>query len=108
MTNGRRRAGLKSSMQAERASGGATEIALSGRDGLALELSVRQRQVLQLLWQGETNKAIAQRLDLGESTVNVHVRNLMKMLGAQNRTQVVLLTDKLGLAANNFLGRRTQ
>jgi DNA-binding NarL/FixJ family response regulator len=62
---------------------------------LKIELSPRQKQVLQLLWQGETNRAIGQRLGVSESAVNVHIRNLMKMLGARNRTQVVLLTKQL-------------
>ena len=63
--------------------------------GADLRLSIRQRQVLQLLWRGETNKAIAERLNLSQSTVNVHIRRLMKMLGAKNRTQVVLRTMEL-------------
>ena len=60
-----------------------------------LKLSIRQREVLQLLWRGDTNKAIAERLNLSQSTVNVHIRRLMKMLGAKNRTQVVLRTMEL-------------
>ena len=59
------------------------------------ELPVRQREVLLLLWQGATNKVMAQRLDLAESTVNVHVRTLMKKLGARNRTQVVIRSSLL-------------
>jgi DNA-binding NarL/FixJ family response regulator len=64
-------------------------------DQLAISLSARQRDVLQLLSQGETNKIIAHNLGVSESTVNVHVRNLMKMLRAHNRTQVVIFTGSL-------------
>jgi DNA-binding NarL/FixJ family response regulator len=56
----------------------------------AIALSTRQHAVLQCLAQGDTNKAIAYKLNLSASTVNVHVRNLMKALGARNRTQVVI------------------
>jgi len=52
----------------------------------------RQTQVLERLQRGLTNKVIAYELDMCESTVKVHVRNIMKKLKATNRTQVVCLT----------------
>ncbi len=64
-------------------------------DRLAVTISTRQRDVLELLCQGETNRAIAHKLGVSESTVNVHIRNLMKMLNAHNRTQVVIFTRAL-------------
>jgi DNA-binding NarL/FixJ family response regulator len=47
----------------------------------------RQSEVLELLKQGLQNKQIAYQLNMSESTVKVHVRNLMKKFGAHNRTQ---------------------
>jgi DNA-binding NarL/FixJ family response regulator len=58
----------------------------------AERFSPRQMEVLQRLWQGKQNKAIAYDLDMCESTVKVHIRHIMKKLNARNRTQVVLLT----------------
>ncbi|WP_242126751.1 response regulator transcription factor [Sphingobium sp. Sx8-8] len=52
-------------------------------------LTKRQRDVLRLLAQGASNKDIAQRLDISESTVKVHVRAIMAVNGAANRTQIV-------------------
>jgi DNA-binding NarL/FixJ family response regulator len=49
--------------------------------------TARQRQVLALLRQGKANKAIAHELAMSESTVKVHVRNIMRLTGATNRTQ---------------------
>src|SRR6266446_7854438 len=57
----------------------------------AEKFSPRQMEVLQRLWQGKQNKAIAYDLDMCESTVKVHIRHIMKKLNAHNRTQVVLL-----------------
>jgi DNA-binding NarL/FixJ family response regulator len=54
--------------------------------------SPRQREVLQSLWMGKSNKAIAYELGMCESTVKVHIRQIMKKLRATNRTQVVVLT----------------
>jgi DNA-binding CsgD family transcriptional regulator len=68
-------------------------------------LSMRQCAVLRLLSQGDTNRAISHKLGIGESTVNVHVRNLMKMLNARNRTQVVIFTGAFLKARG--LGRQT-
>jgi len=58
-----------------------------------IKLSVRELAVLEQLRQGKQNKIIAFELNLCESTVKVHVRNIMKKLKVRNRTQVVLLTS---------------
>ncbi|MDW8342734.1 MAG: response regulator transcription factor [Geminicoccaceae bacterium] len=59
----------------------------------------RQRQVLELLAQGRPNKVIARHLNMCESTVKVHVRQIMRKLGASNRTEVALKLREL-LAAS--------
>ncbi|OWV97605.1 hypothetical protein ATY81_08515 [Rhizobium sp. R72] len=48
----------------------------------------RQSAVAKAIRRGLANKEIALELDLSESTVKVHVRNIMKKLGATNRTEV--------------------
>ncbi|SKA32871.1 LuxR C-terminal-related transcriptional regulator [Consotaella salsifontis] len=63
-------------------------------DGVAADLTQRQRDVLALLQLGQSNKLIARELDMQESTVKVHVRQIMRKLGAANRTQVALLAVK--------------
>jgi DNA-binding NarL/FixJ family response regulator len=63
--------------------------------GHAIGFSPRQRQILEGLWQGKQNKMIAFDLRMSESTVKVHIRSIMKKLNARNRTQVVLLTQKI-------------
>lgn len=60
----------------------------------------RQREVLSLLREGLPNKMIAYRLDMRESTVKVHLRQIMRKMNATNRTQVVAsLTSSEGEAA---------
>ena len=58
---------------------------LSGR-----KLSVREAQILEYLREGAPNKVIARRLNLSESTVKVHVKAILKKIGACNRTQAAL------------------
>ena len=53
----------------------------------------RQAQILDCLRRGMANKLIAYELNMCESTVKVHIRNIMKKLKATNRTQVVYLTN---------------
>lgn len=48
----------------------------------------RQAAVAEALRRGKANKLIASELNLCESTVKVHIRNIMKKLGATNRTEV--------------------
>jgi PAS domain S-box-containing protein len=49
----------------------------------------RESQVLALLSKGATNAEIAQQLVLAQSTVSSHVRHILRMLGARNRTEAV-------------------
>ena len=59
------------------------------------ELTPRQTHVLQLLQEGFPNKVIASKLGMTESTVKVHVRQIMRRLGAKNRTEAALLAQRL-------------
>jgi DNA-binding NarL/FixJ family response regulator len=54
-------------------------------------LSVRQREILELLSEGLTNAQIAKRLFLTESTVKQHLRSAYKALGVSNRTEAARL-----------------
>jgi DNA-binding NarL/FixJ family response regulator len=63
------------------------------------QLTPRQREVLALLGQGRPNKVIAQHLAMCESTVKVHVRQIMRKLGATNRTEVALKLRELATPA---------
>jgi DNA-binding NarL/FixJ family response regulator len=58
-------------------------------------LTSRQMVVLTHLQRGSANKIIAHELDMSESTVKVHVRNIMRRVGATNRTQAVYKAQKL-------------
>ena len=57
--------------------------------------TTRQAAVIDALRQGKPNKIIAYELKMRESTVKVHVRNIMKKLNATNRTQVAYLVTQL-------------
>jgi DNA-binding NarL/FixJ family response regulator len=62
-----------------------------------LGLSERQVQVLALLIQGKTNKAIARELQLAEQTVKTHISAVLRALSVNNRTQAVIAVAQLGL-----------
>lgn len=55
----------------------------------------RQVAVIDALRRGKANKVIAYELNVCESTVKVHVRNIMKKLKAKNRTEVAYLANDL-------------
>ena len=55
----------------------------------------RQIAVVEALRRGKANKLIAYELNMCESTVKVHVRNIMKKLKAKNRTQVAFMAGEL-------------
>jgi two-component system nitrate/nitrite response regulator NarL len=53
-------------------------------------LSAREAAILECLADGVSNKLIARRLDITEGTVKVHVKGILRKIGAQNRTQAAL------------------
>jgi DNA-binding NarL/FixJ family response regulator len=55
---------------------------------LAGMFTERQAEVVEALRRGKANKIIAYELNLRESTVKVHIRNIMKKVKATNRTEV--------------------
>jgi DNA-binding NarL/FixJ family response regulator len=60
-------------------------------------LSQREREVLQLLSQGQTNREIAQNLFVSVSTVKIHVEHILAKLGVSDRTQAAVRAIELGL-----------
>jgi DNA-binding NarL/FixJ family response regulator len=66
---------------------------LSPRD---LGLTDRQVDVLALMMQGKSNKAICRILDLAEPTVKNHVTAILKALRVTNRTEAVIAVGALG------------
>ena len=55
----------------------------------------RQSDVVEALKRGKPNKIIAYELNMQESTVKVHVRNVMRKLKARNRTEVVYKLNEM-------------
>lgn len=60
-----------------------------------MRLTSRQMVVLSHIERGHANKTIAYQLSMSESTVKVHVRNIMRKVGATNRTQAVYMAQKI-------------
>jgi two-component system nitrate/nitrite response regulator NarL len=60
-------------------------------------LTPREREVLGLLAEGLSNKAIADRLDISEHTAKFHVNAVLTKLGVQRRTEAVVRAARLGL-----------
>ena len=60
------------------------------------QLSPRERDVLQLLMDGLTNREIAKALFISEATAKVHVRHIFDKLGVRSRTEAAVLAGRLG------------
>lgn len=63
------------------------------------ELTEREKQVLQLIAQGHSNKEIAALLGLSVNTVSVHRANLMETLNIHRTAELVLYAIRKGLVA---------
>jgi two-component system, NarL family, response regulator DevR len=75
-------------LAAVRRGGGAT-----GNEPL---LSARQREVLQLVAQGLSNREIAARMDFSEPTIKGYIEEILLHLGARNRVHAAILATKHG------------
>jgi DNA-binding NarL/FixJ family response regulator len=62
-----------------------------------VDLTQREREVLELLAEGCSNRLIAERLFLAETTVKGYVSNLLDKLHATSRLQVVIRASEQGL-----------
>ena len=58
------------------------------------DLTDRERDILALMVEGESNGEIAGRLFVSQSTVKFHVSNILSKLGASGRTEAVAIAVK--------------
>ena len=65
-------------------------------------LTPREREVLALVADGRTNRQIAERLFISESTAGVHVSNILGKLGVASRGEAAAIAFRLGLVADGL------
>ncbi len=63
-------------------------------------LSAREREVLTLLAGGASNKELARRLDLAESTIKIHIQHILRKLNLTSRVQAAVYAIEHGYARN--------
>ena len=63
-------------------------------------LTARERQILELVAEGECNQLIAENLGIAVSTVKAHVQAVMSKLDVRTRTQAALVARHRGIASN--------
>ena len=68
-------------------------------EGIFEALTAREIQVLELLAEGRSNKAIGQRLGISDQTVKFHVAAIAGKLGAVNRTDAVRRAIRRGIVS---------
>ena len=66
-------------------------------EALPEQLTPREREVLGLLAEGLSNKAIASRLGISDHTAKFHVNAILGKLGAETRTEAIVHAVRLGL-----------
>jgi DNA-binding NarL/FixJ family response regulator len=71
----------------------------AGPRASGLALTSREREILELVAEGERNRRIAARLAISRHTVKFHVASILAKLGAGSRTEAVTLALRAGLLA---------
>ena len=81
-------------------SDGAADIPPGARGRVGGDLTRREREVLELVAMGRSNKRIARELGVAEKTVKTHVGHVLAKLGVTDRTQAALLAVSQGLVGH--------
>lgn len=68
------------------------------------KLTGRESEILECLLEGESNKLIARRLDITESTVKIHMKSLLRKINVQNRTQAAIWAIEAGFSGAGLNG----
>jgi DNA-binding NarL/FixJ family response regulator len=71
--------------------------AISANESSAIEavrMTTRERQVIELIAEGLSNKEIAARLEIAAHTVKSHVRNIMEKLALHTRLQIAAYSNR--------------
>ncbi len=75
---------------------GFTELANKEKSG-ADQLSKREFELLELVAEGLSNQAVGQKLSISVNTVKYHMKSILQKMGAQNRTEAVMLAIRAGI-----------
>jgi NarL family two-component system response regulator LiaR len=71
--------------------------------GSASSLTEREREVIQLVTEGKSNREIAEALIISDKTVKAHISNILGKLGLNDRTQMAVYAIKHGLVNEDRL-----
>jgi DNA-binding NarL/FixJ family response regulator len=69
----------------------------AARDRRTIDLTPRERDVLQLIVSGGSNKQVARKLGISEKTVKGHLTKLFQRIGVADRTQAALWAERNGI-----------
>jgi DNA-binding NarL/FixJ family response regulator len=72
-------------------------LAAEGRSGREASLSAREREVLQLIAEGYTNRSIAERLFISVKTVEAHKEHIVQKLGVRGSAELIRYAIRKGL-----------
>jgi two-component system nitrate/nitrite response regulator NarL len=70
------------------------------------ELTPRESEILVLLAEGLSNKAIARNLGISDGTVKLHVKAILRKLGVHSRVEAAVIAVEQGLRANRIENSR--
>jgi DNA-binding NarL/FixJ family response regulator len=90
---------IRSVAEGKRFMGNGLRYAAHVQDDELSKLTAREKQVLQLIAQGRSNKEIATLLELSVNTVSVHRANLMEKMNIHRTAELVLFAIRKGLVA---------
>lgn len=78
------------------------ETKIEDDEGPFSELTPREREILCLLAEGQSNKLIARNLGISDGTVKLHVKAILRKLGIHSRVEAAVIAVEQGLRKSNL------
>ena len=77
-----------------------------GREADERGLTARERQIVQCIAEGQSNKMVARELGIAEGTVKVHIKRLLKKMGLRTRVDIAVWAVEHGFRGGEAPGRQ--
>ena len=76
-------------------------------NGVLDELTPREKEILEHIAEGQSNKVIARELDISDGTVKLHVKSILRKLNVHSRVEAAVMAVEHGIGSKKKVGEKS-